>query len=550
MKILRVLINSLLGGLFFSLLLSLLVADLNINFQPGLSFYTRITMFVAPLYGLVMTVLFFFLYFMIEFLFGRRARLKFISPSFLSLSFSFALLVFILLLKLNFSFYSSFFSSFTSRQLNLQLAAAGIMALTGLVVFWHFHRYQRRAIYFITYFLVFFLGLGFMFWTRWRFPQPTAPARLTILESFPVQKRATLVNLEGLTFDLLIPLVHAGKLPNFSWLMENGSWGRLKTLSPTDPPILEKSLFSGKNPYGHRFLSPFGFRLWGKEPVLEALPRFMLFKQLTRVNLLRVEAIPPRLQVKDISLILEEMKQKISLFKLAPTAAEEAVMSPKGEKVWVNFFPDATAADSRLAIVRQAFSHDLNLEERAYQEKTKNQPQVFFLRLNGLNQVETFFYKYSFPHLFGSLDQEEINRYGQVIEKYYQFYDQLLGKYLANLKEDETLVVFSTHGMEPLPLWKRLVEWILGNPQVSGHFEFAPDGVIFFYGQEIIRGQSLDQVRLIDIAPTLLCILGLPVARDMDGIVCNALFRPEFSVANPIFYIASYDEVAIKPAGR
>lgn len=550
MKVLRVLANSLLSGLFFSLLLSLLIADLNINFQPGLSFYSRVTVFVAPLYGIVMAVLFFCLFFMAEFLFGRSARVKFISPSFLSLSFSFSLLIFILLMKLNYSFYSSFFSAFTSLQINLQLAAASIMALGGPIVFWGFHRYRRQPIYFVTYFLVFFLGLGFMFWTRWRFPQPATSTRLTVLESFPVQKKVTLVNLEGLTFDLLIPLVHAGKLPNFSWLMENGSWGRLKTLSPTDPPILEKSLFSGKNPYGHRFLSPFGFRLWGKEPVLEALPRFMLFKQLTRVNLLRVEAIMPRLQVKDISLILEEMKQKISLFKLPAAATEEISLSPKGEKVWLSFFPETKTPDSQLEIVRQALSCDLSLEERAYQEKTENQPQVFFLCLNGLNQVEAFFYKYSFPHLFGSIDQEKINRYGQVIEKYYQFYDQLLGKYLTNLKEDETLVVFSTHGMEPLPLWKRLVEWILGNPQVSGHYEFAPDGVIFFYGREIIRGRPLGQVRLIDIAPTLLYILGLPVARDMDGLVCNAVFRPEFSFENPIFYIASYDEVAIKPAGR
>lgn len=550
MKILRVLANSLLSGLFFSLLLSLLIADLNINFQPGLSFYSRVTVFVAPLYGIVMAVFFFCLFFIAEFLFGRSARVKFISPSFLSLSFSFSLLIFILLMKLNYSFYRSFFSAFTSRQINLQLAAASIMALGGFVVFWRFHRHRRRPIYFITYFLIFFLGIGFMFWTRWRFPQPATSTRQTVLESFPVQKKATLVNLEGLTFDLLIPLVHAGKLPNFSWLMENGSWGQLKTLSPTDPPILEKSLFSGKNPYGHRFLSPFGFRLWGKEPVLEALPRFMLFKQLTRINLLRAEANVPRLQVKDISLILEEMKQKISLFKLPAAATEKITLSPKGEKVWLSFFPEAKTADSQLEIVRHALSRDLSLEERAYQEKTKNQPQVFFLCLNGLNQVETFFYKYSFPHLFGSIDQEKINRYGQVIEKYYQFYDQLLGKYLASLKEDETLVVFSTHGMEPLPLWKRLVEWILGNPQVSGHYEFAPDGVIFFYGREIIRGRPLGQVRLIDIAPTLLYILGLPVARDMDGLVCNAVFRPEFSFENPIFYIASYDEVAIKPAGR
>jgi len=244
------------------------------------------------------------------------------------------------------------------------------------------------------------------------------------------------------------------------------------------------------------------------------------------------------------------MNLKLSLYEPEIGQETETNQSPKMEKIWLNFSPDPNPSDGRLRLVRQALNRDGRLEEKAYQEKTQNQPQVLALFLDGLNQVETYFYKYSFPQLFGNIDHEEINRYGQIIEKYYQFYDQLLGKYLANLKDEETLIVFSTHGMEPLPLWKRLVEWALGNPEVSGHYEFAPDGVIFFYGQAVLRGQSLEKIRLIDITPTLLYILGLPVARDMEGLVGSAVFRPEFSVQNPIFYISSYDEVLIKPSRR
>jgi len=549
MKFLRVALNSLVSGVFFSLLLSLLIADININLKPNLEFYSRLTIFITPLYGLALAFLFFLTYFLIQFTFGRSFRLKALSPSFLTLGFSFSLLFFLALCWLNYSFYRSFFSPETRSYLRFQIITSGLLVFVGLTVFWRYHRYRRRPVYFLVYFLLFFAGMGAMFWSRGRFPQPPLPGKLTVLESLPTSRRATLLSLEGLSFDFLIPLIHSGKLPNFSWLMENGSWGRLQTLSPTDPYILQQSLKTGKNPYSHRCLGANGFKLWGKEPTVEALPRFMLFKQLTRVGLLQVKPLKTQAR-KSIWDILTGMNLKLSLYEPEIGQETETNQSPKMEKIWLNFSPDPNPSDGRLRLVRQALNRDGRLEEKAYQEKTQNQPQVLALFLDGLNQVETYFYKYSFPQLFGNIDHEEINRYGQIIEKYYQFYDQLLGKYLANLKDEETLIVFSTHGMEPLPLWKRLVEWALGNPEVSGHYEFAPDGVIFFYGQAVLRGQSLEKIRLIDITPTLLYILGLPVARDMEGLVGSAVFRPEFSVQNPIFYISSYDEVLIKPSRR
>lgn len=549
MKIFKALTNSIISGIFFALLISLLVADININIKPDALFYLRLTAFISFLYGLVAALLFFFLYFIIEFLFGRSFKIKFLSPSFLSLSFSSSLLIFLVLLRLNYSFYRSFFSSSMLAAIKIQTIASAGIILAGLALFGRYHRHRKAPLYFVFYFLILFLGLGTMFWSRSSFPQPSSPRRQTVLVSFPSPRKATLLNLEGLSFNFLIPLIHEGKLPNFSWLMENGSWAKLQTLSPTDPFVLRKSLLTGKNPHGHRCLAAHGFTFWRKNPVLEALPRFMLFKQLSRINILNQQSITCKTN-KDIWQIMSEMNFKLSVFEPDGKGETEFPLSSKAEKLLDTLLPEPSTLDERLFFVRQALKRDISLEERAFLEKGLRQPQVLALFLDGLNQVEIFFYKYSFPNLFGDIDQNEITRYGPIIEKYYRFYDQLIGKYLANLKEDEILIVFSTHGMEPLPLWKRLVEWVLGNPQVSGHFEFAPDGAIFFYGQDVVRGQSLEKIRLVDITPTLLYLLGLPVARDMDGLVCSSVFRPEFSQENPVFYISSYEEVSIKPGVR
>ena len=107
-------------------------------------------------------------------------------------------------------------------------------------------------------------------------------------------------------------------------------------------------------------------------------------------------------------------------------------------------------------IVRRAFFADFVFEDQVIQKKNETQPQIVYFMLKGLNEVERHFYKYTFPDLFGNIEQDEINRYSSVIERYYQFYDDIIGKYLASRKEDELLVVYSPHGIEPLPLWKRV----------------------------------------------------------------------------------------------
>jgi len=54
-------------------------------------------------------------------------------------------------------------------------------------------------------------------------------------------------------------------------------------------------------------------------------------------------------------------------------------------------------------------------------------------------------------------------------------------------------------------------------------------------------------MRIVDLAPTLLYYLGLPVGRDMDGIARTDVFGRDFIADNPVIYISSYDEFEIIP---
>jgi predicted AlkP superfamily pyrophosphatase or phosphodiesterase len=381
---------------------------------------------------------------------------------------------------------------------------------------------------------------------RTQFPDFQEAEQVSFLEARPINKKITIIGMQGLSFDFIIPLANKDKLKNFSWLMEEGSWGRLKTFSPNETLLLNCSFNTGKKPAKHRQISKIKYQFLDFRHQVEIVPRFVFFRQLTRTGLLLVYPNQTKAYTTDIWKIFKDNKT-LFLKKEWPQKVESGKISPKAETLFNHFFKGLK--EETLPIIQNltsAFFKDLHQEEQVLQEKSEKDPQIIYFMLNGLNTVESYFYRYHFPDLFGNIDQEKIDKFSSIIEKYYQFYDQIIGKHLTTLKENELLIVFSPHGIEPLPVWRRFVEQILGNTGISAYHELAPDGVVFFIGQEIARGKNIEGIELIDIVPTLLYYLGFHVGKDMDGIARTSIFVDKFRAENPVSYISSYDEITIR----
>jgi hypothetical protein len=107
------------------------------------------------------------------------------------------------------------------------------------------------------------------------------------------------------------------------------------------------------------------------------------------------------------------------------------------------------------------------------------------------------------------------------------------------LQQGDLLLVVSAFGMEPLSPGKRVLEQFVGNPRISGTHERAPDGFLLAYGSAVVPGHP-DRASLVDLTPTVLYYLGLPVARDMDGYARTDLFQPVFTASRPITFIPTY----------
>jgi hypothetical protein len=65
--------------------------------------------------------------------------------------------------------------------------------------------------------------------------------------------------------------------------------------------------------------------------------------------------------------------------------------------------------------------------------------------------------------------------------------------------------------------------------------------VLILAGPPIRAGARLEGAHVLDIAPTLLFLQGIPAAEDMPGKVLEAALRPEVARAGPRQRIATYE---------
>jgi predicted AlkP superfamily phosphohydrolase/phosphomutase len=171
----------------------------------------------------------------------------------------------------------------------------------------------------------------------------------------------------------------------------------------------------------------------------------------------------------------------------------------------------------------------------------QNSPtQVTLSRYLSLDPIGHYFLRYASPLAFGDVTEEERRRLGPVLEGHYNLIDEVIGRAIETIGPSELLLVVSGYGMAPLGLGKRLLERVIGDPEVNGTHESAPDGFLMAYGAPVAPGR-LRRSSVVDVAPSVLYFLGLPIGRDMDGFARTDLFRREFTEERPITFIPTYD---------
>jgi predicted AlkP superfamily phosphohydrolase/phosphomutase len=175
-------------------------------------------------------------------------------------------------------------------------------------------------------------------------------------------------------------------------------------------------------------------------------------------------------------------------------------------------------------------------------------PSLLVVSFHGYDVAGHLFYRYAHPEAFGDVRADEARRYGHVLERYASLVERWVADLERQLRPEDVLVVVSGHGLAPTPLWRRLLGALTGTAVGAASHAGAPDGVLLIAGEGIRSGSAPAGASVLDVAPTLLYLMGLPVARDMEGRVLTEILDPAFAEENPVTFIPSYESLAVTPA--
>jgi predicted AlkP superfamily phosphohydrolase/phosphomutase len=67
-----------------------------------------------------------------------------------------------------------------------------------------------------------------------------------------------------------------------------------------------------------------------------------------------------------------------------------------------------------------------------------------------------------------------------------------------------------------------------------------PEGIVVLAGPPVRQGVDMEKASILDVTPTLLALLGLPIAGDFEGRIWTEVIRPEFLERSPPVFVDTY----------
>ena len=136
---------------------------------------------------------------------------------------------------------------------------------------------------------------------------------------------------------------------------------------------------------------------------------------------------------------------------------------------------------------------------------------------------------------------DDVEAAAQAVNGYYAFADALLQRLWDQTPPPRLMVVISAYGVREPSGPRRLWSAVSGGAALGGRIDRRSDGAIMLLGEHLRSGSFIERADLVDVAPTILYGLGLPVARDNDGSVLTGAFGTTYLTENPLTFLSSYD---------
>lgn len=169
---------------------------------------------------------------------------------------------------------------------------------------------------------------------------------------------------------------------------------------------------------------------------------------------------------------------------------------------------------------------------------TKYPVDLFAVYFGGVDVASHRFWKFARPRdMDYGVRPGDAEVLGGVIDAYYRYVDEVIGEYLGRLGPDDTLVVLSDHGFQPVLVPDR--------PSTSGHHRL--EGIVALKGRGIRPAARIEGARLVDVLPTLMVLLDQPVSQAFEGRPLLSALDPTFVAAHPVRMVSDYGLKAAAP---
>lgn len=388
--------------------------------------------------------------------------------------------------------------------------------------------------------------------------------------------RVLVVGVDGADWEMILPMVERGELPTFARLLRDGARAPARTLEPALSPLLWTSIATGKNPDEHGILDfvtvdPATGRT---VPVTSTLRRVKAVWNIAsesgkRVGVVGWLASWPAETVDGVV-----VSDRIAFHPFDPAGtgrATSGLTHPEGLAAEVErLVPDAGAVpfDSVarfLDVPREAFDaapfdayrpgqlignfrRTLAAAEgyrRVASALCAREPWDLFLTYFEFLDATSHLFVRHMPPAFNAIAPEEAAAFGGAVEAAYRWQDRVLGEVLACRDERTIVLVVSDHGFLFGERRIGAPSEVIGGEAAAWHRD---EGIFLVAGPGVRRGATLPPVSILDVTPTVLWLLGLPVAEDMAGRPVLGAFEPEFVARRRVATTPTYETGERAPA--
>lgn len=357
------------------------------------------------------------------------------------------------------------------------------------------------------------------------------------------------LGIDGATWDLIDPMLERGELPNFQRLVQRGARADLVAILPLSSPAIWTTYATGRFARHHNVLDhTYPYVPGPKRRVRSTQRRVPALWNVAshysrRVGVVGYFASHPPEKVNGVMLSDRSAKGAAGGFypeSLGPDfqpLLEQLQRREETERIRRRYLPwpyDASASRRPqdpyhrvTEMVKGRIAKHLVWEEFIRRAALRLAAQEFDLFMVYLRMIDhashaTWLY-YDDSPFAEKADPFDKALLQDIIPTAYRDTDEYLGKLLAATGREVNIVIVSDHGFGPA-----VGPWAGKKPEGQSFLSGShrPDGLFLAAGPDIRPGE-IEGVNAMDVAPTLLALLDLPISSELPGRVERRLFRSD-----------------------